>query len=399
MGALREPRPYLYMAAKPGGGRSFGIKRARDQRQLTEQLRRERLVPLRTWSLPDLGGGVTIGLKDQAELHTQLSQLLTRGVPLVEALDPVSSAVSSGIRPRVVRMRELVAGGSGFADACQAVGGFDNVTVAVYRAAERTGDLGGAAKQLAMTLRRQLAIRGKAFTLLLYPAVVLTISVIVSIGMLAFIVPRIIGALKQAVKEMPWFTEVVYGVGVTLRDHFLIFLALAAGVLMFAVVGRGLVARGAGVVMRTAPVLKDVVLAQESARFFTVMSALTKSGVVLADALGVAVQALSHPALREQLTRLRSRLIEGGVLRHLIDEVTALPLPTRRLMIAAERSGDLQQAFDTLAADMAEDVDRRSARLLALMEPALIVVMFVMIGGLVMSIMIPLLTISGRVMQ
>lgn len=396
---VREPKPFFYMAAKPGGGRSFGVKRARDQRQLNEQLRRERLVPLRTWSLPDFGSGGKVGLKDQAELHTQLSQLLTRGVPLVEALDTVTSAVSATMRPKVERMRELVAGGAGFADACLSVGGFDNVTIAVYRAAERTGDLGGAAKQLATTLRRQLAVQGKAVTLLLYPTVVLTISVIVSIGMLAFIVPRIIGALKQAVKQLPWFTELVYSVGVTLRDNFVIFLAFLAGVAIFAVVGRGLVARAGRAVMRSAPVLKDVVLAQESARFFTVMSALTKSGVVLADALGVAVQALSHPALREQLTRLRTRLIEGGVLRHLIDEVTALPLPTRRLMIAAERSGDLQQAFDTLAADMTEEVDRRSARLLALMEPALIVVMFVMIGTLVMSIMVPLLTISGRVMQ
>lgn len=124
---------------------------------------------------------------------------------------------------------------------------------------------------------------------------------------------------------------------------------------------------------------------------------MTQSGVVLADALGVAEGAVSHPQLKQQLLRLRNRLIEGGVLRQLIDEVTALPLPTRRLLIAAERSGDLQQAFDTLAMDMAEEVERRSSRLLAVLEPALIVAMFLIIGTIVLAVMIPLITISSRV--
>src|SRR5262249_902226 len=149
-------------------------------------------------------------------------------------------------------------------------------------------------------------------------------------------------------------------------------------------------------VMRKLPFMRDVVMAQECARFFTVMSAMTKTGVVLADALGVAEGAVSHPGLRRELTRLRTRLIEGGVLRILIDEVKTLPLPSGRLLIAAERSGDLQQAFETLAADMADEVDKQSQRLLAVLEPAMIVLMFLMIGTLVLSIMVPLITLTSR---
>ena len=128
------------------------------------------------------------------------------------------------------------------------------------------------------------------------------------------------------------------------------------------------------------PILRDVVLTQESARFFTVMAAMTRNGVTLADALGVAVGVISHPGLRKQLTTLRTRLIEGGVLRSLIDSVESFPLPTRRLLMAAERAGDLESAFDTLAQDTTEELERRSERLLAAMEPVLIVIMFLMIG-------------------
>lgn len=394
--AIRAPRPFLYEAAKPTGGRTFGILRARDQRDLTGQLRLQKLVPLRSWALPAIGGGMarSVSLKDQAELHTQLSQLLTRGVPLVEALEVCASAVSAKMRPRIAKMKELVAAGSSFSDALITVGGFDAVTIAVYRAAERTGDLGGAAKQLSSTVRRQVAIRGKAFTLMLYPVIVLTISLIVSIGMMTLIVPKIIESLKQSMSKLPWFSELVYQVGSGLRDNFLIFAGLVLFAIFMAIVFRAAVARGIQKFMRTVPFMRDVVLAQECARFFTVMSAMTKTGVVLADALGVAEGAVTHPKLRRELTRLRTRLIEGGVLRVLIDEVATLPLPSRRLLIAAERSGDLQQAFETLAADMADEVEKQSQRLLAVLEPLMIVLMFLMIGTLVLSIMIPLITLT-----
>ena len=96
-----------------------------------------------------------------------------------------------------------------------------------------------------------------------------------------------------------------------------------------------------------------------------------------------------------QLERLRTRLIEGGVLGRLISDVEALPLATRKLLVAAEKSGDLETAFSQLAADMAELVDRRTQRLLAFLEPLLIVGMFLFIGGMVLAIMIPMLSATS----
>lgn len=396
--ATSNPTPFFYIAAKSSGGRSLGIRRAANRRHLADQLRRERMVPLQSWPLPAwLGEGGKVSLKDQAELNFQLSQLLTRGVPLVEALDVTASAVASTTRPLVLRMKEMVASGSSFADAALQTGTFDKVTVAVYRAAERTGDLGGAAKQLAHTARRQLAVGNKALTLMLYPAIVLTISIAVSLLVLTVIVPKIGDALESANVKLPAFTSLVVGSGNLLRENMLwvglAFLALVTAILFLrkpigAIIGR---------LSRSTPLLKDVVLAQESSRFFTVMAAMTRSGVTLGDALGVAVGVLGHPQLRKQLTNVQLRLIEGGSLRQLIDTVDALPLTTRRLMIAAERSGDLQTAFETLAADTAEEVDRRSQRLLAALEPLLIVFMFLVIGSLLLSIMIPLLKLSSQV--
>ncbi|MFO0859929.1 MAG: type II secretion system F family protein [Phycisphaerales bacterium] len=186
-------------------------------------------------------------------------------------------------------------------------------------------------------------------------------------------------------------------IGVFLRDNLLWILIVLFALIGAAVLFRKVVGAAIFTVMRKAPAIRQVVLAQESARFFSVMAALTRCGVPLADALGIASDAISHPEMREQLEKLRARLIEGGVLRNLIDDVSALPITTRRLMIAAERAGDLQSAFDTLATDMMEEVETRSSRLIALMEPAVIVFLFVVVGSVILGVMIPLLNLSSSV--
>ncbi len=389
---------YLYLAAKPDGGRKLGLRKARSSKHLSDDLRRQRLVALQTWSLPAWASGSSdkVSLKDQAELHLQLGQLLSRAVPLVEALEVTASAVAPRTKPKVEKMRELVAAGSSFSDACEMVGVFDKVTVAVYKSAERTGDLGGAAKQLAITTRRQLAITGKVGTLLIYPAIVLSLSLMVTAFMLMVIVPRIGKAMESSGTELPWMTRVMVTFGTFLADN-IAWVGLSLALFAVVLVGmRMMIFRLVMRVARVLPLLKDVILTQESARFFTVMAAMTRGGVTLADALGVATGAIGHPQLRQQLALLRTRLIDGGMLRVLIDSVDVLPLATRRLLIAAERSGDMESAFETLAEDMATELDRKSTRALAALEPLLIVVMFLMIGSLVLAIMIPLIKTAAN---
>ncbi len=388
---------FFYVATRAGGGRAMGMRQANNERALAEQLRREKLLLMRSYRLPQWASKEQgLKLKDRAALNEQLSQLLSRGVPLVEALEVTATAVGGASKPIIERMRELVAAGSSFADACQKTGKFDRVTVAVYRAAERTGDLAGAAKQLAVNARRQLAVSGKAATLMIYPAIVLSIAILVSTMMLTVIVPKIGAALKGMRIELPLYSKIVMGLGEWMRGHWLWLLIGAGAFVIGVIMGRKQVIAWANRGARRLPLMRDVMLAQESARFFSVMAAMTRSGIPLADALGVANEAIGLPVLKRQLVALRQKLIEGGVLRVLIESVSALPLATRRLLIAAERAGDLETAFDGLASDLADEVDKKATRLLAALEPLLIVCMFLVIASILLSIMIPLITLTNK---
>ncbi len=399
-----QPRAasYFFIAARAQGRRTLGVRQARDRRALSDVLRRERLLLLRSYRLPAWAVRErALPAKDVAILNDALAQLLGRGVPLVEALEVAAATVSTATRPLVERLRELVAAGSLFADACQKTGAFDRVTVAVYRAAERSGDLAGAARQLAVTVRRQLDVSSKAATAMIYPSIVLSISLLVVLGMLTFLVPRLGAAITDLAQggegALPWYTRAIMGAGSFLRSNLVILGAVLAGVAVLGVLARRPMAGLLAVLARRAPLLREVVLARESARFFSVMAAMAKSGVPLADALGVANAAVGMPRLRRQLETLRHRLIEGGSLRVLIEQVDALPLATRRLLIAAERTGDMETAFDGLAADMAGEVERRAQRLLATLEPVLIVGLFLVIGVLLLAMYLPMITMSGQV--
>jgi general secretion pathway protein F len=393
----KAAEPYFFVAATANGGRTLGVRQAAGERALAESLRRERLLLMRSYRLPAWAVRErALLLKDRAPMNDQLGQLLSRGVPLVEALEVTASAVSPAARPIVEQLKESVAAGSAFSDACQKAGVFDRVSVAVYRAAERTGDLAGTCKQLAENARRQLRVQQRVTTLLIYPMIVVCLGLAVTAVMITVVVPMIADSLRRMSVELPWITASIAAVGGFVRSNMLLVTAVVAAVAIAVILTRRAVGAAIARALRRTPMVRDVVLASELARFFSVMAAMTRSGVPLADALGVANEAIGMPALRQQLGTLRTRLIEGGVLRNLIEAVSALPLATRRLLIAAERAGDMETAFTSLAADMAEELDRRSSRLLAALEPALIIALFLIIGSLILSVMIPMMSVAQK---
>ncbi|MEQ8316494.1 MAG: type II secretion system F family protein [Phycisphaerales bacterium] len=395
--AAKGPSPYLFLASSPKGGKRLGVRSAASERALASVLGRERRVLVWSRRLPGwLGSSGQMGLKDQEQFNAVLGQLVSRGVPLVEALDVTASAVDASHADRIRRVRSQVAGGAMFADACGKVGIVDPVTSAVYRAAERTGDLGGACGQIAKTAERQVKVRSQAITLMFYPIIVLGVSVLAGWGMLTFIVPMIGSRLSSMGSDLPWFTVALMTAGQTIRDNLGVFFLIVLGLLIATIVLRKAVLAALWNVVRRLPGMRELVLAQETTRFFSVMAAMTRSGVTLADALVVAFRTVSHAKLRRQLQTLQRRLVEGGQLAQLIEDVDALPLPVRKLLIAAERSGDLEEAFESLAEDMADEVERRSTRALAVLEPGLIIFMFLMIGSMVLAIMLPLFTATAN---
>jgi len=394
--AASSSRPFFYVANRSSGGKAMGIRSARSQRALAQELRKEKQILVRTWALPAWANNESeLSLKDHAEFDAQIAQLVSRGVTLTDALEVAATVVSPGNKERIDRLRHAVAQGTSFADACKQVGSFDSVTIAVYRAAEKTGDLAGACEQLSTGARRRMEVSGKAATLMIYPAIVLTIAFIAATIMIVLVVPMIGNSMIKAGIPIPGITRMMVGLGNFLQTNLLFFgggfVLLIVGAILF----RSALAKLAVRVTRNAPFVRDVVMEQELTRFFSVMSSMTKSGIPLADAIDVSSAVISHPKLNGDFQKMRQRLIEGGVFRTLISNVESLPMATRRLLVAADQAGDLQNAFDGLARDHAQEVDKKTARLMAILEPLLVIILFVVVGTIILSIMLPMFNMAS----
>jgi type IV pilus assembly protein PilC len=394
---------YFYQAMNDAGAKKLGFQAAAGEDDLARALSDKRLYLVSAWRLPFSAGASAspdkdrrVPLKDEAAINEQMHSLLDRGVPLVEVLEVAATVVTPATRPKVVKLRELVSAGSSFANACEQVGGFDPVAAAVYRAAERTGDLGSAAGRLAVAARRRMAMLSKTITVMIYPGVILTVATLILFGLLTFLVPSIADQIEAMGSTPPWYSKAIFATGRWMNANLLPLLLLIGGAIAIAVVLRGMVLGALASLARRVPAVAMLLRSIELTRLFAVLGAMTRSGVPLAEALAFSTRVISDPLLRGQLEKLQQSLVDGGLLRKLLEDVTALPLPTRRLLIAAERGGDLDSAFDSLSEDMASDVEQRSSRLLALLEPLIIIGMFLLLGPLVIAIAIPLMTVSPQ---
>ena len=374
----------------------MGIRNARSERALAEILKKDKQTLVRTWKLPDWAGSeVEMSLKDHAAFDAQIAQLVSRGVTLTEALEVAAGVVSKPNRDRIDRLRHLVSQGTSFADACKQVGSFDTVTIATYRAAEKTGDLAGACDSLAKSARRQLEVSGKAATLVIYPAIVLILALAAALVMIVVVVPMIGNSLIRAGLELPAVTRVLLGLGNFLQANIIPSAVGLVLLIIFAFLFRSALVKLGIQLTRRAPFVRDVVMEQELTRFFAVMSSMSRSGIPLGDALHVSSAAITHPDLNRDLQRMRLRLIEGGVFRNLVMKVNSLPESTRRLLVAADQGGDLEDAFNALAEDLAAEVDKKTARLMAVLEPLLIVLLFLIVGTIILAIMMPMFSMAG----
>lgn len=397
--AQSTSRPFFYIATKSAGGKSMGVRSARSQRALAEYLRKDKQTLVRTWNLPKwMANEQEMSLKDHANFDAQIAQLVSRGVPLTEALDIAATVVTKSNEQRIERLGNLVAQGTSFADACKQVGSFDSVTIAVYKAAEKTGDLAGACEQLAKGARRRMEVSGKAATLMIYPAIVLSIAFAAALVMLTLVVPTIGNAMTKSGISIPLFTQILVAVGNFLVANIIPFLGGLVVLIICAILFRATLAKLAIKATRSAPFVRDVVMEQELTRFFSVMSSMTRSGIPLADAVQVSSAVISHPKLNTDLQRMRQRLVEGGLFSALISKIESLPLPTRRLLVAADQAGDLESAFDALAHDHAQEVEKKTDRLMAILEPLLIVILFLIVGTMILAIMLPMINMTSGAM-
>ena len=401
---------FRYKAVNASGGVAMGELEAANESEIVERLRDQGLMPTQVARaagalIAGSGGGAPAGAgarsrwfvskkvsRDQLLAITrELATLLRAGMPLDRALEIlIGLADTAPVAALLQGIRDDVRGGKSLSQAIDARRDvFSRFYVNIIRAGEAGGALGTVLTRLADTMERNKELRESVISALIYPTILIGVAVLSLMLILAYVVPQFEQTFAQAGRALPLPTQVVIFVGTGIKQWWWAIAGLAA--LWFMWMRRNL----RKPVVRTRwdarmlrwPLIGDVVTKVETARFARTLATLIGNGVTLLSGLAIVRDTLGNTVLASALDGVIARLREGKGFARPLGETGLYPKLAVQMVLVGEESGRLEEMLIRVAEIYDREVAMAIKRFLAVLEPAMILSLAVLIGGIVLSIL------------
>lgn len=397
---------FEYVALDARGRQKKGVLEGDTARQVRQQLKDQRLVPLEISEIAEqrtsnasgrrsffAGTGLRAG--DLALLTRQLATLVRSGLPLEQALGAVADQSD---KPKVKRImiavRSRVMEGHSLADAlAEFPSAFPEIFRATVAAGEQAGHLDPVLERLADFTERRQEIRQKVTHALIYPILLTTISIAIVILLLTYVVPKIITVFQDRGGDLPALTQGL----ITLSDFFRDYWLPLAAVIGLAVYGVRQLLKQPGPKRRfhrwilRVPLIGRIVGGLNSSRFARTLSILAGSGVPVLDAMRIAGEVVQNRPMREAIEEAALRVREGASISRSLAASRLFPPIMIYLIASGETGGELEQMLERAATSQERDLESLINTLLAVFEPLLIVIMGGFVFLIVIAIMLPIL--------
>jgi general secretion pathway protein F len=409
---------FRYRAITSAGEVSTGEFDAGTEAELVERLRDQGLMPMQIAPAAS-GAGLAAPAgtqraprrrwfasknvtRDQLLAITrELATLLRAGLPLDRALEIlIGLAPTPPVAALLQGLRDDVRGGKALSQALDARREvFSRFYVNIVRAGEAGGALGVVLQRLAETMERNKELRENVRSALIYPTILICVAVISVIVLLIFVVPQFQQTFSQAGKALPLPTAIVVFLGTFMRRWWWAVLALVAlGAWWLRRRGTHPAVRLArDVRWLRAPLLGDVVAKVEVARFARTLATLLGNGVTLLSGLAIVKETMTNVVLANSLDGVIAKLREGKGFGRPLAETGLYPRLATQLIMVGEESGRLEDMLTRVADVYDREVQVAVKRFLAVLEPAMILGLAVLVGGIVFSILLGVMGMSELV--
>lgn len=377
-----------------------GVIQADSARQARSLLRDRGLVPLDVEPVRS-GRGRRAGARsgrERALLLRQMSGLLRAGLPLEEVLGLlVEQTDRAAVRRPLAAIRSRVLEGGSLSEAMSEHPGlFPPLYWRSIAAGEQAGRLETVIGRLADHADKRAALSRGVLMALVYPLLLAVLSIAVVWGLIGFVVPRVVEVFDQSRQALPPLTRSLIWISDAVASWGALFLlALVGAVVAGALLLRRPTARRAfdGGLLRV-PLIGRVVRAHVSALFARTLAILSASGVPAVDALGTASTVIPNLRVRADLEQAAARVREGSSITAAIGDLDWMPPLTRRLVAGGEQAGDLGGMLDHAAELQEADLEQTGQVLLAVLQPALILLVGLVVLYIVLAILLPVMNLS-----
>lgn len=398
---------FHYKAVTPAGETVEGRMDAASVEDVVARLQEQGNVPLEAGDAAG-GGSLLAGMRRKSlagaaliEFTRQLGILLHAGLPLDRSLQMLLE-LPEGERARhvVERIRDRVRGGASLSRAMEEEHGvFPMLYLSMVRAGEAGGALDAALERLADYLERARTLRESVVGALVYPAFLLFGVLGSLVLLLAFVLPQFVPIFHDMNVPIPLVTRVLMAIGAFLHDWGLLLLGalIVLGLWGASRVRDPEVRRAFDARLLRARVLGPLLLKVDTARMLRTLGSLLKNGVSLLAALGIARQVVSNRELSAQLAPVIDAVKGGDALSRALAAHTGFPRLAVQIIMVGEESGTLDsmlmRAADTYDGEVRSAIDK----MLSALVPVLTIVMALLVAGIMMSILLPLLSLTGSI--
>lgn len=371
------------------------------------ELRRQGIVPKKVKKKPKalFGGssGKPIIAADIAVFSRQMATMMKAGVPLVQSFDIVGQGHSNpNMANLIFTIKGDVEAGGTFAQAIRKHPlYFDDLFCNLVEAGEQSGALETLLEKVATYKEKTEALKKKIKGALTYPIAVLVVAFVVTAILLLYVVPIFAGMFKDFGADLPAFTAFVVGISDAFIENWYIII----GGIIGTVFGLGNLHRRSrkfrewlDKIYLKAPVIADLTLKSSVARFSRTLATMFAAGVPLVEAMDSVAGASGNSVYQKAITQVKDDISSGTQLQASISQFPDLfPNMVVQMVAIGEESGALDEMLSKVADYYEEQVDAAVDNLTALMEPAIMVFLAIVVGGLVVAMYLPIFKMGSVV--
>jgi type IV pilus assembly protein PilC len=390
---------FTYVGRTRGGQIVRGRRAAETREALTAALRREQVL-VTTIAAARGGRGRRVPDKSLAIFTRQFSVMIDAGLPLVQCLEMLEKEEpDERLAAAIGQVRSDVEGGASLADALQRQPhAFDALYTQMVAAGEAGGILDTILQRLAVYIEKQAKLKSQVRSAMIYPAAVLSVAAIAVSVILGKVIPTFTLLFEGLNAELPLATRLVIWASKTLIITMPFLIGLGVGALWLfrryysTSGGRMLVDR----LLLRLPLAGKIFGKIAVARFCRTLGTLTSSGVPILDGLDITARTAGNAVIESAVRQVRGRIERGETIAAPLKATGVFPSMVPQMIGAGESTGALDEMLGKIADFYQEEVDIAVAGLLTILEPLLIAVLGVIVGGIVIAMYLPLFSIIGQ---
>jgi type IV pilus assembly protein PilC len=369
-------------------------------------LRKNRLVVVQVRTAPrafklNMRFGSGVKTRDLVVMTRQFATMINAGLPLVQALDILAKQTENQVLADITKQVVYdVESGHTLADALRKhPKAFGDLYVNMVAAGEAGGILDTILVRLAQFLEKNDAIIRKVKGAMVYPGVIMSVAAIAIAVLLIFVIPTFQNMFASVNLELPLPTRIVIGLSSLLTNYWWVFLS-AMGGSVFLITRYYKTSPGRlqlDTLMLRLPVLGDVIRKAAVSRFTRTLGTLISSGVSILDGLEITARTAGNRVIHNAVMASRASIAGGETIAAPLQKSKVFPPMVISMIAVGEQTGGLDEMLSKIADFYDDEVDAAVTTLLSLMEPVMIVVLGVIVGGMVVAMYLPIFDMVNAV--